>query len=106
MFDFASLFTPQRMMEAQQGAQAVNRMPWVFNAYGAPQQAPMAQQQPMTAPVAAQRQASPLQSILGMTPLEPPGILGLMTPEQQGLWGSLLQGYGDPSAPGYINYGD
>jgi hypothetical protein len=74
-FDFASLFTPQRMQASQQGVQAINNMPWVFNSYGAPQQTAVTQ---TAAPAATQSQATtPLQNIYS--------LFGF-TPEQQTQW--------------------
>lgn len=56
MFDFSSIFTPERMAQGAQGVQAINRMPWVFNGY-LPQL--MLGQQAAAAPAAAPGPAVP-----------------------------------------------
>lgn len=80
MFDFASLFTPQRMQEAQQGMQSINHMPWVYNAYGAPQQAATETQAPAMVAATQPAATTPLQNIFNTFSL---------TPEQQAGWTSF-----------------
>lgn len=96
-FDFASLFTPERMAQGQQGVQAINQMPWVWNQY-VPQAAPMASAAAPVAPAASQftqqqtDALSNLQRLFGITvPANqaPDYLRNLMAPGEQ-----------------YVNYGD
>lgn len=68
MFDFSSIFTPERMQQGAQGVQSVNQMPHVFNQY-LPQIMQMLQQQQPQAP-AAQLEQSPLQQVLSQSDLD------------------------------------